>query len=138
MKDNASCLTWLYLTQVLKKLADCKVQIMQLTKQVDNIFTSLDQSNPKCTKRGIIHSLLKFLFENSNSVKEINVIKNNMAMLKQNLDILNSLIQKTFNFINLTYVETDTNRLLLNSLQKDILQINSSVYHQSKELMSFL
>ena len=111
MKDNASCLTQLYLTQVLKNLSDCKVQIMQLTKQVDNIFATLGQSNPKHTKRGIIHSLFNFLFGNPNSAKEIKAIKNNMAILKENQDILNSQIQKTFNFVNLTYVETDTNRL---------------------------
>ena len=59
-----------------------------------------------------------------------------MAMLKQNQDILNGQIQKTFNFINLTYTETDTNRLLPKSLQKDILQIKSTVHHLSKELKS--
>ena len=41
MKYNVSNLTWLYLTQVLMKLADCKAQIMQLTNQVDNIFALL-------------------------------------------------------------------------------------------------
>ena len=116
------------------KFLDCKSQIMELTSQVDNIFANLDQSDPKCTKRGIIHSLFNFLFENSNSAKEINAIKNNMAILKENQDILSSQIQKTFNFINLTYAETDTNRLLLRSLQKDILQINSTVHCLSKKL----
>ena len=86
---------------------------MQLTSQVDNIFTTLYQSKPKCTKRDIIHSLFNFLFRNSNSVEETKASKNNMAILKQNQDILKSQTQKTFIFINLTYVETDTSRLLL-------------------------
>ena len=60
-----------------------------------------------------------------------------MAILKENWDILSCQIQKTFNFLNLTWAETDTNRLLLRSLQKDILQINSTVYHLSKELKAF-
>ena len=34
------------------------------------------------------------------------------------------------------YAETDTNKLLLKSLQKDILQINRTVHHLSKELKS--
>ena len=55
--------------------ADSKVQIMQLTSQVDNIFSTLDQPNPKCTQKGIIHSLFNFLFGNSNSAKEIKAIK---------------------------------------------------------------
>ena len=38
------------------------------------------------------------------------------------------------NFINLTYLDSDTNRLLLKSLQKDILQINSTIHCLSKEL----
>ena len=38
-----------------------------------------------------------------------------------------------FNFVNLTYMETDNNGFP-RTLQKDILQINSSVYHLSKEL----
>ena len=59
-----------------------------------------------------------------------------MAIVKQNHDILNSQIQKTFNFLNLTYVETDTNRLLLKSLQNDFLQINITIYCLSKELKS--
>ena len=109
---------------------------MQLTSQVDSILATLDQSSPKCTKTVIIHSLFNFLFGNLNSAKEIKAIKNNMAILKENQDILSNQIQKTFNFKNLTYVETDTNRLLLKSLQKDILQINSTFYCLSKELKS--
>ena len=57
-----------------------------------------------------------------------------MAILKENQNALCSQIQDTFNFVNLTYLETDTNSLLLRSLQKDILQINSSVHNLSKEL----
>ena len=56
-----------------------------------------------------------------------------MATLKENQDILSSQIQKTFNFVNLTYAETDTKRLL-KSLQKDIIQINSTAHCLSKEL----
>ena len=74
-KDNASCLTQLYLSHIFEELANCKVQIMQFTKQVDNIFATLDQSNPKYTKRGIIYSLFNFLFGHSNSAKEIKAIK---------------------------------------------------------------
>ena len=36
--------------------------------------------------------------------------------------------------MNLTYAETDTKRLLLRTLQKDILQISSTVHFLSKEL----
>ena len=57
-----------------------------------------------------------------------------MPILEENLDILSSQIQKTFNLINLTYVETDTTPLLLRSLQKDILQINSTFHCLSKDL----
>ena len=106
---------------------------MQLTKQVSNIFAILNQSNPKCTKKGIINYLFNFLFGNSNSAEEIKVIKNNMAILKENQYILNRQTEKTFNFVNLTYVETDTNSLL-KSPQKDIFQINSTVHCLSKEL----
>ena len=53
-----------------------------------------------------------------------------MAILKENQDILHIQIQKTFNSINLTSVESDTNRHLLKSLQK----INSTVHCLSKEL----
>ena len=59
-----------------------------------------------------------------------------MAILKENQDMLSSQIQKTFNFVNLTYMETDTTRLLLKSLLKDIMQVNSTVHHLSKELES--
>ena len=98
------------------------------------MLATLDQSNPKCTKGGIIHSIFNFLLGNSNSAKEINAIKNNMAILKENQDIFSSQIQKTLNFMKLTYVEIDTNRLLLMTLQKNILQINSNVHCLSKEL----
>ena len=56
-----------------------------------------------------------------------------MAILEENQDILSNQMQKTFNFVNLTYAETNTNRLLLRSLQKDILQVNNTVHHLSKE-----
>ena len=104
------------------ELTDYKSQINQLTTQVNHIFATLDQINPKCTKRGIIHSLFNFLFGDLNSLAEIISIKNNMVILEENQDILNDQIQKTFNFVNLTYAETNTNILLVWSLQKDFLQ----------------
>ena len=57
-----------------------------------------------------------------------------MAILKENQDILSRQIKQTFNFVNLTYAETDTHQLLLKSLQKDIHQIYNTVHHLSKEL----
>ena len=72
--------------------------------------------------------------ETLNRAKEIEAVRNNMAILKETQDILSSQIQKTFNFINWTCAETDTNRLLLTSLQKDTLQINSHIHCLSKEL----
>ena len=57
-----------------------------------------------------------------------------MAILEENEEILSSQIQKTFNFVSLTYTETNNNQLLLKSLHKDILQINSTVHCLSKEL----
>ena len=86
---------------------DGKFQITQLTCQIDNIFAILDQISLKYTNRGIIHSLFNFLFGDSNSVEEINTIKNNMVILEENQDILSSEIQKTFNFVNLTYAVID-------------------------------
>ena len=91
-------------------------KIAQLTTQVSNISTTLDQTSLKHAERGIILSLLNFLFGNPNSLAEINVIKNNMAILEENQDILSDQIQKMFNFVNLTYTETYTNILLLRSL----------------------
>ena len=61
-----------------------------------------------------------------------------MEILKGNQDILSNKIKQTFNFVNLTYVKTDTNRLLLKSLQKDIVQVNSTVHHLSKELKALI
>ena len=77
-----------------------------------------------------------FLFGISSSTEEINVIKNNMEILKANQDTLSTQIKETFNFVNLTYVETNTNRLLLSSMQQDIVQTNSTFHHLSKELKS--
>ena len=57
------------------ELIDCKSQIMQLTSQFNSIFATLDQTGPKCTKRGVIHSLFNFLFDDLNSTEEINAIK---------------------------------------------------------------
>ena len=93
--DHKSCdvrqhiLTYLTLLKLYSnELMDCKFQIMKLTSQVDNIFATLDQTNPKGTKRGKIHSLFNFLFGDSNSSEEINAIKNNIAILEENQDIL--------------------------------------------------
>ena len=48
---------------------------MQLINQVDNIFATLDWTDPKCTKRGIFHSVLNLLFHDSISAEEIKAIK---------------------------------------------------------------
>ena len=72
--------------------------VTQLTSQVDNIFATLDQTGPKCAKRGIIHSLFNFFFGDPNSTEEINAVKNNMAILEENQDILSSQIQRHYLF----------------------------------------
>ena len=61
-----------------------------------------------------------------------------MEILKGNQDILSKQIEQSSNFVSLTYSETDTNRLLLKSLQKDIIQINSTVHCLSKELKALI
>ena len=60
-----------------------------------------------------------------------------MAILEENQDVLSDQIQKTLNSVNLTYAETNTHRLLLRSLQKDVLQGNNTVHQLSKELKYF-
>ena len=66
-------------------LIDCKSQINQLTTQFNHILTTLDQTkdNPKCTKRGMIHSLFNFLFGNVNCSADIESIKNNMVIKRK-------------------------------------------------------
>ena len=115
-------------------LKDCKSQMTQLTTQVNHIFANLDHTSPKHAKRGVIYSLFNFLFVDPNSLAEIHSVKNNMAILEENQDVLSDQIHKTFNFANLTYAETKTNRLLLRPLQKDIFQVNNTVHCLSKEL----
>ena len=61
-----------------------------------------------------------------------------MEILKGNQDIISNQIKQTFNFVNLTYAETNTNRILLNSLQKDIVQINATVHCLSKEVKALI
>ena len=70
-----------------------------------------------------MHSLINFLFRYPNSLAEVNAVNNYMAILEENQDVLSDEMQKTFNFVNLTYAETNTNQLLLKSLQKDTLQV---------------
>ena len=53
-------------------------------------------------------------------------------------DTLGNQIKQTFNFVNLTYTEKHTNRLLLKSLQKDIVQVNTTVYCLSKEFKALI
>ena len=76
-----------------------------INMQLNNIFTTLNDSKHNQTKRGIIHSLFNLLFGTSSSIEEITAIKNNMEILKGNQDIFSSQIQKTFNFFNLTYTK---------------------------------
>ena len=56
------------------------------------------------------------MFGNPNSLAAINSIKNNMAILEESQDILSGQIQKTSNFVKLTYAEANTNTLLLRLL----------------------
>ena len=86
---------------------DCTSQIAKLTTWVNHIFSTLDQTSPKHTNKGIILSLF--------SSAEINPIKNNIAILEEKQDILSDQLQKTFKFVNPTYAETNTNWLLLKS-----------------------
>ena len=61
-----------------------------------------------------------------------------MEILKANQDTLSPQIKETIYFVNLTYVETSRNRLLLHSLQQDIVQMNSTVHCLSKELKALI
>ena len=109
--------------------------MLVLYTQLYNMFNTPVQSKHSHTKCGILHSLFNFLFSTSSSTstEEINAIKNNMEILKGNQDTLSNKIKQMFNFVNLAYAESNTNRLLLSSLQKDIVQINSTVHCLSKE-----
>ena len=126
------------LTSCSNKLNNSKCQIIYLHTQLCEIFNTLNQLNHSHTKCGIIHSLFNFLFDTTNSTEEITAIKNNMEILKGNQDILSNQIRHTFNFVNITYMETNTNRLLLNSLQKDIVHTNATVHHLSKEVNALI
>ena len=77
---------------------------------------------------------LTFYLAHPSSIEEINAIKNNMEILKGNQDTLSHQIKQTINFVNLTYAESNTNRVFLSSLQKDVVQINSTLHHFSKKL----
>ena len=77
-------------------------------------------------------------FQPTSSTEEINAIKNNMEILKGNQDTLSNKIKQMFKFVSLTYVESNTNRLLLSLLQKDIVQIHSTVHCLSKELKALI
>ena len=76
---------------------------------INIIFSILYQTGPKHAKRGVTHSSFNFWFGNPNSSAANNAIKNNMAIFEKNQDILSSQIRKILNFVNLTYVETNTN-----------------------------
>ena len=108
-----------------------------LYTQLHNMFNTFDQSEHSQSKRGIIHSLFN-LFVPSSSTEEINVIKNNMEIFLANQDCLSTRMKETFNIVNLTYAEANTNILPLCSLQQDIVQINSTVHHLSKELKAVI
>ena len=98
------------------------------------MFNTFDHSKHSRSKCGIIHSLFNFLFGTSSSTEEINATKNNMEILKANQDTLSAQIKETSNFVNLTYMETTTNRLLPHPLQQYVVQINSTVHCLPKEL----
>ena len=70
-------------------------------------------------------SIFNFLFCTSSSAEEITDIKNN---IKRKPRYLKQPAVKTFNFVNLIYAETSKNRLLLKSLQKDIVSDKKVLY----------
>ena len=90
--------------------------------------------NPNTTKE-VLFNLCSISYLLTSVVqKKLMLLKIIWQYKKKNKDILSSQVQKTFNFVNLTYAEIDTNQLLIRSLQKDILHINSTVNCLSKEL----
>ena len=56
-------------------------------------------------------SLFYFLFVDPDGSADNEGIKDNMAIIQENQDIHSNQIQKTFNFVNLTYAEKSTNKL---------------------------
>ena len=121
-----------------QEVNNCKHQIIELYTQLHNMFKTLNQSKHSHTKCRIIHSLFNFLFGTTSSTDEINAIMNNMEIVKGNQDTLSNQIRQTFKFVNLTNTESNMNRLLLNALLKDIVQINTTVHHLSKELKALI
>ena len=126
------------LTSCSQELTNYRNQLTMSHTQLYNMFNTCNQSKHSCTKHRIIHLLFNFLFCTSSNTEEINPITNNMEILKGNKDTLSNQIKQTFNFVNLTYTESNTNRLLLSSLQKDIVQIISTVHHLSKQLKALI
>ena len=104
---------------------------LQFNKCLDHMTTTTDENPNKKTRQvecGAIHKIFNFLFgsgdDNSKTIKQI---KSNLKVLEQNQQTLGNELMRQLEMINESNIQISRNCTVLNSLNRDLIQLDHSM-----------
>lgn len=108
-------------------------QKVQFNKIIDHMTMTTEKVKPKDPnvherqKRGFLLGVFDFLFGGNSNSATIEQIKQNLAILEQNQGILADGLEDQLKLINNQNVQISQNRIVVNSLNRELIQLNNSL-----------
>jgi len=123
--------------EVINLIQTLEAHKLQFNKILDHIATSTNKDpNGKAhrVKRGAIQSIFKWLFGSDDNSETINQIKKNIEILEQNQQTLGNELMRQMEAIAESNGQISRNRAVLNTLNRDLVQLNHSMNTVSEGL----
>jgi len=116
--------------EVVKMMAMLEAHKLHFSKIIDHVELATDdfsKTTAKRPKRSILLGIVNWLFGGNDNSATIKQIKRNLEILEANQQTLGSEITRNLEMISNNNVEISKNRALLNSLNKELVQLNHSM-----------
>ncbi len=125
-KDKYQDIFDIHQVEIGSLIQEIEKQKTHFDKIIDHMTVTTSKSH-RCTKRGLIMGFLAFLFGGNSHSGTINQIKENLEILEQNQGLLADEMINQLRLINNQNVQISQNRAVLNSLNRELIQLNNSI-----------
>ena len=119
-----------------------KEEAIQLTQILENYKLKFDKlldhmsskHSKRRSKRSVIHTIFNFLFGSEDNSETIQQIKSNLDILEQNEENLGDELMRQLELIDKSNIQITQNRAVINTLNRELIQLNNSLNSVSKGL----
>ena len=122
-----------------------KEEAIQLIQMLENYKLKFDKlldhmsskHSKRRSKRSVIHTIFNFLFGSEDNSETIQQIKNNLDILEQNEENLGDELMRQLELIDKSNIQITQNRGVINTLNRELIQLNNSLNSVSEGLKEF-